>query len=175
VDASLSPFANAEIKVNNPAPEDTKSTKPPLEYAEQCDRAEATPQGDHIGRARRPRAHRARAQIEEAIPPSGSQPVLPSETKNARKDTRKRSSPTPRGVQKLGREAWCGAGGRPGGSVGAPVVGGCLCSCRSSTLSSAACSRSSCCSRVATARRNSSSLFCAMSCRFCAGGRRARG
>ena len=41
------------------------------------------------------------------------------------------------------------------GSVGAPVFGGCLCSCRSSTSSPAGCSRSSCCSRAATARRNS--------------------
>jgi hypothetical protein len=39
------------------------------------------------------------------------------------------------------------------GSLGAPVFGGRLCSCRSSTSSPAGCSRSSCWSRATTARR----------------------
>jgi hypothetical protein len=43
-----------------------------------------------------------------------------------------------------------GLAGGPG-SVGLPVLGGCLCSCRSSMSSPAACSRLSCCLRAATA------------------------
>ena len=71
----------------------------------------------------------------------------------------------------------CGAGSlgwRRAGSVGAPVLGGCLCSCRSFTSSPAGCSRLFCCSREATARRNSSFCCCATSCRSCGGRRGAR-
>jgi hypothetical protein len=70
-----------------------------------------------------------------------------------------------RGDRWVGR--WLGVRG----SFGTPVRGGCPCSCRSSTSSPAGCSRSSCCSHAAPARRNSSSSFCVTSCRSC-GGRR---
>jgi hypothetical protein len=56
-------------------------------------------------------------------------------------------------------------GGRQPGSVGAPFLGGCLCLCRSFIWLFVGCSRSSCCSHAATARRNSSCSFCATSCR----------
>jgi hypothetical protein len=54
-----------------------------------------------------------------------------------------------RGADAVPGVGWLGARG----SVGAPVLGGCLCSYRSSTSPPAGCSRSSCCSRVATARK----------------------
>ena len=45
-----------------------RSYRPSLGVCEAGDRAEATPEGDRVGRAGLPRAHRARAQVEEAAP-----------------------------------------------------------------------------------------------------------
>src|SRR5262249_29948381 len=108
-----------------------------------------------------------------AVKPAGAQHHCEIEAAGAQAAQERRAiastaTEDARRVHKLCREAWPGAGGPLGsepGSVGAPVIGGCLCLCRSSTLSPAACSRSSCWSRAATARRNSNSSSCATSCR----------